>query len=51
MNYCSIEGDVPFKEWSCNKVENFIQELTLFNTEIESSDDEVGNTFRRLQQV
>ena len=51
MNYCSIEGDVPFKEWSCNKVENFIRELSLFNTEIESSDDEIGNNFRSLRQV
>ena len=42
---------MPLKEWSCNKVEDFIQELTLFNTEIESSNDEVGNTFRWFQQV
>ena len=50
-DYCSIEGDVPFKKWSCSHVENFIQELNLLNSEIESSDDEVGNNIRRLQQV
>ena len=51
MDYCSIEGDVSCKKWSCNEVEDFIQELTLFNTEIESSNDKVGNNFRLLQQV
>ena len=43
--------DQPLKEWSFYKIEDFIQQLTLINCEIECRDDEVGTNVQLFHQV
>ena len=43
--------DQPLKEWSSIKIKDFLRQLTLINSEIECSGDQVGTNFRWFQQV
>ena len=42
---------MPLKEWSSNKIEDLIHQLSLINSEIECHDDQASINFRWFQQV